>query len=212
MAVVRIAALALVLLLPSLAGAQALYQEGRHYHRIDPPVTSAKVESGKIEVVEVFSYACVHCANFEPYLTAWKKDLPAHVQFRALPAVFSQAWEPYARAFYAAKALDAFDRIHQPLFDALHRDRKPLRSLEDIAGFVAGLGVDRDAFMAAATSEETTNKLIEGHAETQAYRIEGTPSMVVAGKYRVPAAGAQMTLQVVDYLITLEGASVAASD
>ncbi len=200
---VRIAALILALLTPVLASAQALYMEGRHYHRIDPPQPT-QADPGQVEVIEVFSYACVHCANFEPYVTAWKKQLPEGTRFRALPAVFSQAWEPYARAYYAAQSMGELERLHQPLFDALHRDRKPLRTIEDIAGFAADLGVEREVFLTTAMSEETTRKLVEGHAEVQSYQIDGTPSMVVAGKYRVPAAGGQMTLQVVDFLVGQE--------
>lgn len=199
----RLAVLALSLLLPAVAGAQALFTEGRHFQRIDPPQPT-RVADGKVEVVEVFSYACVHCANFEPYLQAWKKEQSDQVVLRPLPAVFSQAWEPYARAYHGAKAIGELERLHQPLFDALHRDRKPLRTLDDIAGFAADLGIDREAFLAAANSDETTAKLAEGHGEVQAFRIEGTPSMVVNGKYRVPAAGGQMTLQIVDYLVAQE--------
>lgn len=205
MSLIRLVAAALALCFPLLAGAQALYQEGVHYHRINPPVPTQAGE-GKVEVVEVFSYACVHCANFEPFVEAWKKYLPAHVQFETMPAVFNATWEVFARAHHALRATGAVDRLHGPLFRALHQDRRPLTSLEAVADWVAAEGVDRAAFLAAAQSEETTARLQSERQRAMAYGIEGTPTMVVNGKYLVGAGagGFQGMLQVVDHLVAEE--------
>jgi thiol:disulfide interchange protein DsbA len=201
---VRIAAALLVLLTPALVAAQGLYTEGQHYFKIEP-AASTQAKDGKVEVVEVFSYACVHCASFEPFVSAWKQDLPDGAQFRALPAVFSPAWEPYARAFYAAQALEALDTLHEPLFKALHTDRKTLTTIEQIADFAAGLGIDRAEFLRAATSTSTDLKLRQAFEEARGYGIEGTPSMIVNGKYRVTTTGGfQNMLEVVNYLVAME--------
>ena len=65
----RITLMLLAMLWAPIGAAQGsvLWQEGKHYERINPaqPTTSGD----KVEVVEVFSYACVHCANFEPHRT-----------------------------------------------------------------------------------------------------------------------------------------------
>ncbi|MFB9067687.1 thiol:disulfide interchange protein DsbA/DsbL [Pseudofulvimonas gallinarii] len=202
---VRVAAAALALIAPVAAGAQSLYNEGQHYRRIDPPVPTQAAE-GKVEVVEMFSYACVHCANFEPFITSWKASLPEHVEFRPIPAVFNATWEALARTYHALSEMGALERLHGELFKAIHQERKPLGNLEAIADFVAGKGVDRAAFLAAAQSEQTTARIQRERELAMSYRIEGTPSMVVNGKYLVSAgaAGFQGMLQVVDYLVTLE--------
>lgn len=204
----RSIALLAALLLPLLANAQALYSEGQHYQRIDPPQPT-DVAPGKVEVVEVFSYACVHCAHFEPFISAWKKEMPANAQFRALPAVFNASWEPSARAYYAAEALSALDKLHEPLFKAIHQDRRPLTTIEAIADFAAEQGIDREQFLAAAKSTSTDIKIKRAREQAQAYRIEGTPSLVVAGKYRVSAGagGFQGMLEVVNFLVSQEAGS-----
>ena len=61
--------------------------------------------TGGIEVAEVFSYSCIHCAEFQPMVNAWKKKLPADVKFVYVPAVFGGVWDNSARAFFAAEAL-----------------------------------------------------------------------------------------------------------
>lgn len=202
---VRIAAALLVLLAPTLVAAQGLFTEGQHYFRIDPAVPT-QADDGKVEVVEVFSYACVHCATFEPFVSAWKKELPDGAQFRALPAVFSPAWEPYARAFYAAQALEALDTLHEPLFKALHTERRALTTIEQLADFAAGQGIDRAAFLQAATATSTDLKLRRAREQAMRWRVPGTPSVIVNGKYLVQAGqgGFQGMLEVIDFLVAQE--------
>lgn len=203
MAVRHLAAL-LALFAPALALGQSLYNEGQHYQRIDP-AQPTEVADGKVEVVEVFSYACVHCANFEPFISAWKQDLPDAVEFRGMPAVFTPAWEPYARAWYAAQALKVHDQLHAPLFKALHQDRRAMTTIEQLADFAAEQGIDREQFLQVATGTSTDLKLRRAFEQVRAYGIEGTPSMVVNGKYRVPTTGGfQNMLAVVDFLVAME--------
>ena len=72
------------------------YQAGTHYFPIDPPQPTSSGD--KVEVVEVFSYACIHCAHFEPQVQAWKQKMPAAASFSYLPAIFNSSWEIFARA------------------------------------------------------------------------------------------------------------------
>src|SRR5688500_11224978 len=79
----RLAALVLTILVAPTACAQSMverFQEGTHYARIDPPVATT-APAGKVEVVEVFSYACPHCATFQADVDAWRAKAPAGVHF-----------------------------------------------------------------------------------------------------------------------------------
>lgn len=193
-----------LLVVASAAQSQGLYREGEHYHRIDPPVPT-QVAPGKVEVVELFSYACVHCATFEPFVTAWKKDKPAQAEFRAIPAVFNAVWEAFARAFYAAEAMQVSQRIHEPLFKAVHQDGRRMATIEQIADFVATLGIDRQVFLNHARSAQTDALVQRAVADARAYGIEGTPSVIVNGKWRIGTAGGfQGMLDVVNYLVSME--------
>ncbi|MBX3726700.1 MAG: thiol:disulfide interchange protein DsbA/DsbL [Xanthomonadales bacterium] len=202
---IRLLALLFALVLPGLAGAQALFQEGTHYQRIDPPQPT-QVAQGKVEVVEVFAYTCIHCAHFEPFLASWKARKPEHVEFRGVPAVFSPAMEPHARAFFAAEALNALDALHEPMFKAIHQERRALATLEQIADFAAQQGIDRAAFMEAAGASSTDLKLRRAREQAMRWRVPGTPSVIVNGKYLVQAGqgGFQGMLEVVDFLVAQE--------
>ena len=77
---------------------------------------------GKIEVIEFFWYGCPHCYGLEPLLEAWLPKLPPDAQFRRIPAVFNERWAKDAAIFYALEASGHLEKLHRPLFDAIHRD------------------------------------------------------------------------------------------
>ena len=177
---------------------------GSDYLVLDPPVPTST--GSKIEVVEVFSYACPHCAHFQTYIDELKSKLPASAQFVLLPAVFNAAWEPFARAFYTAQALGIMDKTHQALFDALHRDHLPITSLDALAKFYAGYGADAATFLSTANSFVIEAKMAHGNELVRDYHVEGTPTLIVNGKYRVamnsersigPAEAIKLTLYLV---------------
>jgi thiol:disulfide interchange protein DsbA len=182
---------------------------GSDYLVLDPPQPTSTGD--KIEVVEVFSYACPHCAHFQTYIDELKSKLPAGAQFVLLPAVFNAAWEPFARAFYTAQALGLVDKTHQALFDALHRDHLPIGSIDSLAKFYAGYGADAATFLSTANSFVVEAKIAHGNDLVHDYHVEGTPTLIVNGKYRVamnsersigPAEAIQLTL----YLVQQEAA------
>ncbi len=179
---------------------------GTDYVLINPPVPTSAAP-GKIEVVEVFGYSCVHCATFQPVVNEWKKALPAHVQFSYMPAVFGGAWEIYARAYYAAETMGILDQSHDAIFKALHTDRKPIQSIEDVADLYTAYGVTREDFLASMQSFAVNAKIARAQQTVQRYGVEGTPSMIVNGKYRVMSpreGGFQRMLEIVDALVAQE--------
>jgi protein dithiol oxidoreductase (disulfide-forming) len=164
---------------------KAAPQEGKDYFLIDPPVAS---DANKVVVTEVFSYACPHCAHFQPYVEQLKSQLPARAEFDLLPAVFQPGWEPFARGFYTAKSMGLVDKTHQALFDAIHRDHQPLRSLEDLANlFYSNYGANPGSFVSTATSFVVEGELSHGSQLVHDYQVDATPTLIIDGKYRVVA-------------------------
>lgn len=189
------------------AVAKTDWKEGEHYLVLAKPTPPT---SGKVEVTEVFSYACPHCAHFQPYAEQLKAKLPAGASFSYMPVVFNPSWEPLARAYYAAQSLGVLDKTHQALFDALHRDHKPMRTIEDLAGFYAGFGIDPKNFTSTAQSFVVEGNLNQGRERAIAYQIESTPTLVVNGKYRLDAASAGGQGQAVELALWLVNKELAA--
>lgn len=185
----------------------ASYDEGIEYLLIKPPVdTSAP---GKIEVVEVFWYGCPHCYRFEPDLVKWKKSKPANVEFVRVPAIFPNRpiWENHARAYYTAEVLGVLDKIHQPLFDALHKNKQRVYSQEQLASFFAQYGVSSEDFNNTYKSFAVDVKIRRARELTNRYGIDGVPTLIINGKYRTYSSianGHQGMLDVTDFLIKKE--------
>ncbi|HEY0178104.1 MAG TPA: thiol:disulfide interchange protein DsbA/DsbL [Dokdonella sp.] len=183
------------------------WQAGSSYQVIDPPQPTSTGD--KIEVLEVFSYACPHCAHFQPYAEKLKASLPKQAEFVLMPADFQPRWVLFARGFYAAKALGLVDTTHQALFDALWRDHTAIDSLDDLAGFYAAHGADRDAFLSTAQSFVVEGDLAQVHARESAYGVDSTPTLIVAGKYRVAIdaehqIGFDELVEITQYLVAEE--------
>ncbi|WP_062354393.1 thiol:disulfide interchange protein DsbA/DsbL [Pseudoxanthomonas mexicana] len=189
--------------------ASAPLVEGQDYVVIPDGKPFAPVK-GRIEVAEVFGYTCIHCARLEPTLATWKKTLPRDVQLTPVPAAFGGYWIPYARAFFAARQLGVQERTHQAMFDALHKGGTlPIQnaSADEIAGFYASQGVDRVKFLAALRGAEVEAQLANAREWVSAAGVEGTPTLIVNGKYRVIGGrNATDMLNIVDRLIARERA------
>lgn len=177
----------------SAATAPAKYTEGTDYVTLPAP-TQRYSADGKVEVVEVFSYGCIHCSNFAPIAENLRKQLPAGAVFKLLPAPFSAEWLPFAQAYYAAKQLGVVDRTHLALFDAKFNQHYPIASLDELADFYARQGVNRADFMRIANSPEVAAKMKSDLALIQHWQVDGTPSLVVDGKYKVTGAKTEQGL------------------
>ncbi|HET6395301.1 MAG TPA: thiol:disulfide interchange protein DsbA/DsbL, partial [Pseudoxanthomonas sp.] len=153
---------------------------------------------------------CPHCAQFEPVLQAWKRRQPADVNVVAVPAAFGGFWTPYARAFYAAETLGVLERSHEAMFAAIHLQRSlPVNAnvgAEQIAPFYAQYGVDAKRFADTYNSFGVDAKVNRARQFATRVRIEGTPSMVVNGKYTVAVDGQgfEKMLRTVDWLVAQE--------
>jgi thiol:disulfide interchange protein DsbA len=186
--------------------AQEEFQEGVHYERVNPP---QPVSTGdKIEVLEVFWYGCPHCYRFEPFVERWLARKPANAEFVRLPGVLNPNWEPAARAFYTAELLGVFDKIHMPLFNAIHQQQRPLDTEAQLMEFFAEHGVSKDDFKKTYNSFAVETKVRRAQAMQARYGIDGVPAVIVNGKYRVSArtaGGNPQMLKVIDYLVAKEG-------
>jgi protein dithiol oxidoreductase (disulfide-forming) len=168
---------------PDTSTSAPAYTDGNEYVSLSPPYQRAS-SAGKVEVVEVFSYACVHCAEFSPYADELRKSLPPGVVFKLVPAPFNDQWVPFARAYYAAKQMGVLDQTHDALFKAKFQDQYPINSPDEIDNFYASHGVDKANFKSIENSPEVDAQIKKDLALIQAWGVDGTPTIVVDGKYR----------------------------
>ena len=213
------AALALAASL-SAQGAQ-VWTEGVNYFLVQPP-RAPSVPAGKVEVTEVFSYACPACNIFQPTMHKLKQSMPANVVVDYLPAAFNPAedWPMFQLAYVTAQILGVDQQNHDAMFDAVWKGgdlsitdssrglKSRMPTIEDAAKFYnQRSGVPVDKFIATSKSFSADLKVRTAQDLIIAYKIDRTPTIVVNGKYRLHVESAGGTDQLIDlgkYLVAKE--------
>ena len=167
----------------ALAAAPALRAQAAPYTTLR---AALPVESpDKIEIAEFFWYGCIHCYNLEPALEAWVPKLPADAYFRRIPAVFNERWAIDAAIFYAFDSMGVLGKLHRPFFDAIHKDRLKTDDPAALNEWLGRNGVDPKKFEAAIKSFGVQSKVKRAAQVTAGARIDGTPSLMVQGRYTI---------------------------
>ena len=172
--------LALLCVFSPVLTAQAAPQVDVEYKLIKP---AQPVIGKKIEVIEFFSYACSHCAEFEPALQSWLRRKPRDVDYRIVPMVFRSQWKPVAKLFYTLETLGVIDQYHQKIFDAFHKEGKELVTDQAVKDWVKSAGIDTVKFDQAYDSFTVDTKVQRAATIGRAYGVQFTPSVAVNGKY-----------------------------
>ena len=167
--------------------------------------------NGKIEVVEVFSYTCPHCASFEPLVAAWKARQPADVKFIPVAGPFGANPMPFAKAFYTAQTMGLLDRSHEAMFRAVHLERSlPLTATDaQIGAFYGQFGANPAQFASTMASFAIDAKAKRAVQFMQRAGVESSPNIVVNGKYRVVGRTLEDMLRIADHLVAQERAAAA---
>ena len=197
---------ALVALALFSTGVSAEVVQGRDYEVLSP--ARPPIEEGKkVEVVEFFSYACPHCADFHPLVSRWAEALPKDTAFIRVPVAFGrQQWGQLARAYYALEAMGELKRFDDALFEAIHEENKPLFTEESLAGWIAQQGGDAAKFREAFNSFAVSQKTTRADQLSKDYRVNGVPQVSVAGKYAVNGQSYGDVLRIASELVEKERA------
>lgn len=147
-------------------------------------IESQPVATGeRIEVIDFFWYGCPYCHQLQPALEAWIKRKPADVEVRRMPAIFRQSWIPHARIYFALETLGEAERLHQEVYRAHHVERENLSSAESAADWAVRHGIDRARWFAVYASPDIDRKIERSIEAAKIYAVQGTPSLVVDGRY-----------------------------
>ncbi len=215
-------ALTLSIAATAAPAAPATWTEGVNYYLIENIPRTAQ-PTGKVEVIEVFSYGCPACNEFAPFARQLRASLPANATFSLLPAAFNtvEDWPMFQRAYLTAQQLGIADKTHDAMFDAIWktgelplvdantgRPRNPLPTIEDAARFYQKhAGVKAADFVAAATSMSTGIKIKSAEEFIRLHGVDKTPTIVIGGKYRTDpgsAGGYSALIDLVNWLVAKE--------
>ena len=166
-------------------------------------ISQQPVETGdKIEVIDFFFYGCQYCNELLPRLERWRKTIPADVAYRHIPVVRHDSWVPLAKTYFTLEAMGEVERLHPAVFHGYHVEDLYMSQEKVIAEWAGKHGLDPDKFMAIYRSDETRRKVERARKQTLEYDIQGTPTLVVDGRYLTDGSSAK-TIDILDRMIRL---------
>lgn len=197
------------------------WTEGKHYFLIPkPPGTT---QPGVVTVTEIFSYGCPACNLFLPHMEGLEKKLPAGVVTEYLPAswIAAENWPLFQRAYITAKALGVSKKAHVPMFAAVWstgelaisdpRTGRAVSSpptIQNVAKFYERVtAVPAAKFIETSKSFSVETEMKRDDSLIKSYLAESTPTIVVAGKYRMEprnAGGAEQAVALTQWLVQKE--------
>jgi thiol:disulfide interchange protein DsbA len=185
---------------PLWAHAQAAgFREGTDFRKLGKPAP-VDAPAGKIEVVEFFAYTCIHCHNFVPVFKEWMKSLGPDVIVRRNPVGFNASFEPLQRLYYTLEAMGKVESHHERVFKSIHDDRQRLNNVDAIVQWAERNGLDRAQFTQVFNSFAVVGRVRRATQMQDAYEVEATPSLGIAGRFYIPGQAAR-TVQIANALI-----------
>ena len=161
------------------------------------------VETGeRIEVIDFFFYGCHFCNELRPRVERWSEKKDADVVLRRVPVVRRDSWVPLAKTYFALEAMGVSERLHGAVYTSYHVEDLYMSQEKVIEAWAAKQGLDAEKFMAIYRSDETRQKVERARKMTIDYDIQGTPSLVVDGKYLTDGSSAK-TIEILDAMVRL---------
>ena len=178
--------------------------EGRDYTLLEKP---RRIRGEKIEVIEFFSYACVHCYRLEPILKDWLSNQQDKIEFVQIPAVMNEYWKVLGKHYFTLQRLGKLDSHHMDIFNAIHSSGKIFDSEKRLFDFIKTTALEFDSYEKTFRSIEVQSDLQKANQMAKRLKIAAVPTLVVQGKYLVKTGrdiGLRRAKQVVEFLIDKE--------
>ena len=184
------------------------FLEGEHYQVLENP---RRIRGDQIEIMEFFSYGCVHCYNFDPILEDWAEDKGEAINFVRTPAVANDYWRILGRAYYVFQDMGIYEDRHMRFFRDIHEARRSFPTPEALFAYAEEEGLDRNAFEASYQSTAVNSAVNRADQMARRLQVAAVPTIVVQGKYVVRTTreiGPKRMLDVMDHLIELESSAM----
>lgn len=142
---------------------------------------------GKITVIEAFWYQCPQCHALLPLIENWAKGNARRIHFLRLPLTVRAGYEDQEVLYHALEELGVAERVHAAIFEAIHIDGVPLKTLKEMADFLQWHDIAPQDFIKVARSSAVKARVAAGRSLLAHYRIKGVPVMVIDGRYLTSA-------------------------
>jgi thiol:disulfide interchange protein DsbA len=141
---------------------------------------------------------------FEPAFEQWAKNAPKDVVVRRVPVAFREDFVPQQRLYYTLEAMNLVEKMHIKVFNAIHGEKLMLNSEATVLAWAEKQGIDKAKFAETYKSFGVAAKAKRAVQLQNDFKIEGVPSLGVAGRYYIDgtlAGNMDRALKVAEALI-----------
>ena len=173
------------------------FGSGEPYIELDAPDGT-----GDVEVVAYFSYVCPHCRSLDRLMDGWERRLPEGAVLHRVHVAYSESNRLYAKAHRALERHGAAEANRDRLFHAIHDRNRVFNTPGELADFVDGHGIDRNAFLRTMGSQRIGREVVAAERRFVSLGLTNVPALVVDDKYVVNmGAGRKQALDVTEDLV-----------
>ena len=156
----------------------------KHIQRFAAPESWATGPSAN--VLEFFSYSCLHCQAFAPLISEWAVQQQASVEY--VPVAWNADTELYARFFYLIRSQSNFAKLHPPLFERVMSldsqaplDQRKILLIE----WLQQQGIEPVETLKLLSSEAVEQAIKRAKQLAAHYQVASTPTLVVNGTDKI---------------------------
>jgi len=138
----------------------------------------------QVEVLEFFSFYCGHCYHFDKSIAVIKGNFPKKIKWRYMPVYWGKGSSKPGEAYMIAEEMGKGEQMKKALFDAIFLEKRDIGDMAvlESLGDKLGLGFDFSRRLRAGDKAKEANAAL---IMLEAYKIEETPSVVIAGNIKV---------------------------
>jgi len=196
--------IAVILVVTSSISLGAEFVAGKDYEVIKSNQGVEEIR-GKVLVTEFFSFGCPWCYKVQESFADWVQENKAIVNLKEVPVVFNKDWEYYAKAYYAAKALNISQTMQPELFKAIINDKLQLNSDKSMMEFFVKHGVNDDTAKSAFYHSPSIDLSVKsGILLMSSNHINAVPAFVVNNQFKTDlqmAKTEKRLFEILDFLV-----------
>lgn len=139
-----------------------------------------KSDGKTVEIIEFLSFYCNHCYAFEKSIPVIKGNFPKKIKWSVAPVYWGEGSPKPGEAYFLAVEAGKGEDMKKALFHANFVEKKDIGKIEVLESIAAevGLGFDFSRRLRTGEKAKEAQKALDMARE---YRIEETPSLVIAG-------------------------------
>jgi thiol:disulfide interchange protein DsbA len=142
----------------------------------------------QVEIIEFLNFYCGHCYKFEESIPVIKGNFPKKIKWKTIPLYWGKSVKA-VEAFFLAEEAGKGEEMKKALFKAIFVDKRDVSNINVVENIGTDLGLGFD-FSRRLRAGEKAKEVGEAILKAQSYKIESTPTLIIAGNLKVTSGAA----------------------